>query len=339
MLEVLPLTHIRGRSLHDAFVIVDEAQSLERGVLLTVLSRIGQGSRVVLTHDVAQRDNLRVGRHDGVTAVIEALKGHPLFAHVTLTRSERSPIAAMVTDLLEDIPRLMSTRVWAAFVRIHFVAQVTIWRRGFPSASLCAMVSNERPRTGRSSVIVRPTAAEPATPVRRLRPARSGRSRRGPRPVRVGVAPRPCPRRRDHFVSRLWSRFGARTAAVALLSVGVAGGFYLGEDRETQQQGLTAQVGLQVDQAEYDVPARAAGRPPAWTRAKQRAAEYQAKLRAAAAAKEAAERASRPRPRRRPARRNGPRRRPQDGGQSSRTTARSRPPARSTAATGRSAAR
>jgi PhoH-like ATPase len=104
MLEVLPLTHIRGRSLHDAFVIVDEAQSLERGVLLTVLSRIGQGSRVVLTHDVAQRDNLRVGRHDGVAAVIETLKGHPLFAHVTLSRSERSPIAAMVTDLLEEIP-------------------------------------------------------------------------------------------------------------------------------------------------------------------------------------------------------------------------------------------
>ncbi|HEX2771286.1 MAG TPA: PhoH family protein [Micromonosporaceae bacterium] len=103
LLEVLPLTHIRGRSLHDAFVIVDEAQSLERGVLLTVLSRIGQGSRVVLTHDVAQRDNLRVGRHDGITAVIEALKGHPIFAHVTLTRSERSPIAEVVTDLLEDI--------------------------------------------------------------------------------------------------------------------------------------------------------------------------------------------------------------------------------------------
>jgi PhoH-like ATPase len=103
MLEVLPLTHIRGRSLHDAFVIVDEAQSLERNVLLTVLSRIGQGSRVVLTHDVAQRDNLRVGRHDGVAAVIEALRGHPLFAHVTLTRSERSPIAALVTEMLEDV--------------------------------------------------------------------------------------------------------------------------------------------------------------------------------------------------------------------------------------------
>src|SRR6476469_3198778 len=103
LLEVLPLTHIRGRSLHDAFVIVDEAQSLERNVLLTVLSRIGQNSKVVLTHDVAQRDNLRVGRHDGVAAVIEKLKGHPLFAHVTLTRSERSPIAALVTDMLEGI--------------------------------------------------------------------------------------------------------------------------------------------------------------------------------------------------------------------------------------------
>jgi len=103
MLEVLPLTHIRGRSLHDAFVIVDEAQSLERNVLLTVLSRVGLNSRVVLTHDIAQRDNLRVGRHDGVAAVIETLKGHPLFAHVTLTRSERSPIAALVTEMLEGI--------------------------------------------------------------------------------------------------------------------------------------------------------------------------------------------------------------------------------------------
>ncbi|WP_233205972.1 PhoH family protein [Cryobacterium sp. Y82] len=101
ILEVLPLTHIRGRSLHDAFVIVDEAQSLERNVLLTVLSRIGQNSRVVLTHDVAQRDNLRVGRFDGVASVIETLKGHPLFAHMTLTRSERSAIAALVTEMLE----------------------------------------------------------------------------------------------------------------------------------------------------------------------------------------------------------------------------------------------
>lgn len=101
MLEVLPLTHIRGRSFHDSFVIVDEAQSLERNVLLTVLSRVGQNSRVVLTHDVAQRDNLRVGRHDGIVSVIEALKDNPLFAHITLSRSERSEVAALVTQLLE----------------------------------------------------------------------------------------------------------------------------------------------------------------------------------------------------------------------------------------------
>jgi PhoH-like ATPase len=101
LLEVLPLTHIRGRSLNESFVIIDEAQNLERPVLLTALSRLGEGSRVVLTHDVAQRDNLRVGRHDGIVSVIEALKGHPIFGHVTLTRSERSEIAAVVTELLD----------------------------------------------------------------------------------------------------------------------------------------------------------------------------------------------------------------------------------------------
>jgi PhoH-like ATPase len=102
LLEVLPLTHIRGRSLTDTFVIIDEAQNLERPVLLTALSRLGEGSRVVLTHDVAQRDNLRVGRHDGIASVIAALRGHPIFAHVTFTRSERSAVAALVTSLLDD---------------------------------------------------------------------------------------------------------------------------------------------------------------------------------------------------------------------------------------------
>lgn len=103
LLEVLPLTHIRGRSLTETFVIIDEAQNLEKGVLLTALSRIGEGSRVVLTHDVAQRDNLRVGRHDGVAAVIDALRGHPLFGHVTLDRAERSAIAELVTTLLDGL--------------------------------------------------------------------------------------------------------------------------------------------------------------------------------------------------------------------------------------------
>lgn len=100
LLEVLPLTHIRGRTLTDTFVIVDEAQNLEKMVLLTALTRLGEGSRVVLTHDVAQRDNLHVGRYDGVASVVSTLAGNELFGHVSLTRSERSPVAALVTDLL-----------------------------------------------------------------------------------------------------------------------------------------------------------------------------------------------------------------------------------------------
>lgn len=101
LLEVLPLTHIRGRNLTDTFVIIDEAQNLERNVLLTALSRLGAGSRVVLTHDVAQRDNLRVGRHDGIASVVDSLRGHPLFGHVTLTKSERSPVSALIGDLID----------------------------------------------------------------------------------------------------------------------------------------------------------------------------------------------------------------------------------------------
>ncbi len=101
LVDVLPLTHIRGRTLSDCFVVVDEAQNLERMVLLTALTRLGDNSRVVLTHDVAQRDNLRVGRRDGVSSVVSLLKGNPLFGHVTLTRSERSPVAALVADLLD----------------------------------------------------------------------------------------------------------------------------------------------------------------------------------------------------------------------------------------------
>lgn len=101
LIEILPLTHIRGRSLHNSFVILDEAQNCERPVLLSALSRIGQNSKVVLTHDVAQRDNLRVGRHDGIATVVDRLVGEPLFAHVTLTKTERSATAEMVARLLD----------------------------------------------------------------------------------------------------------------------------------------------------------------------------------------------------------------------------------------------
>jgi PhoH-like ATPase len=102
IIEVLPLTHIRGRTFTDTIIIVDEAQNLERNVLLTALSRTGDNSRVFISSDVAQRDNLRVGRHDGIASVVEKLKGEELFAHIKLIRSERSQVAEMVTRLLDE---------------------------------------------------------------------------------------------------------------------------------------------------------------------------------------------------------------------------------------------
>lgn len=101
-LEVLPLTHIRGRSLTGSFVIFDEAQNHEAHTVLAALSRLGEGSRAVLCWDVAQRDNPYVGRHDGVVSVVEGLTGHPLFGHISLVRSERSAVAGLASRLLEE---------------------------------------------------------------------------------------------------------------------------------------------------------------------------------------------------------------------------------------------
>lgn len=101
LLEVLPLTYIRGRTLNNSFVIIDEAQNLSEMVLLTALSRLGNNSKVVMTHDVGQRDNLRVGKYDGISAVVNKLSGHKLFAHITLRKSERSEIAELVSSVLE----------------------------------------------------------------------------------------------------------------------------------------------------------------------------------------------------------------------------------------------
>lgn len=96
IIQVLPLTHIRGRTLKGAYVIIDEAQNLDMMTLVTTLSRMGDGSKVVLTHDVNQRDNLRVGKHDGIARIISTLSHSDLFAHVSLVKSERSAIAELV---------------------------------------------------------------------------------------------------------------------------------------------------------------------------------------------------------------------------------------------------
>ena len=103
LLEILPLTHIRGRTLGPRdIVIVDETQNLERTTILTALTRLGEESRMFLLHDVSQRDNLRVGRHDGIASVVDTLKGEELFAHVTLSKSERSATAELASRLLDN---------------------------------------------------------------------------------------------------------------------------------------------------------------------------------------------------------------------------------------------
>lgn len=98
LIQVLPLTHIRGRTFLDSYVIVDETQNLDLMTLVTVLSRLGQGSKIVLTHDLNQRDNLRVGKNDGIAKVISALGGSELFAHISLVKSERSAVAQLVAS-------------------------------------------------------------------------------------------------------------------------------------------------------------------------------------------------------------------------------------------------
>lgn len=102
LVEIQPLTYIRGRTLDNTWVIVDEAQNLEKYILLTALSRLGQNSKVVLDWDVSQRDNLHVGKHDGVYEVVQRLLGNRIFSHTTLVKSERSEVAELVSEVLDD---------------------------------------------------------------------------------------------------------------------------------------------------------------------------------------------------------------------------------------------
>lgn len=101
LVDVQPISFLRGRSLRQRFCVLDEAQNLDYLSIVSVLSRLGEGSKIVLCHDVAQRDNPFVGRHDGVIAAVERMKGEPLFGHTTLTKTERSPVAEMVIRCLD----------------------------------------------------------------------------------------------------------------------------------------------------------------------------------------------------------------------------------------------
>ena len=95
------VTYLRGRSLRRSFVIVDEAQNLEQLTLKTILTRIGEGSKVVFLGDVSQIDNPYVSRDSNALAVLsDRLSGQRLFGHLYLTKGERSQVATLAADLL-----------------------------------------------------------------------------------------------------------------------------------------------------------------------------------------------------------------------------------------------
>jgi PhoH-like ATPase len=98
--QLEPLTFIRGRTFVRTFAILDEAQNVEYGVLRSLASRLGEGSKLVLCHDTTQVDHPYVDPESGVAALIERLKGEPLFGHVTLLKGERSPVAELVARML-----------------------------------------------------------------------------------------------------------------------------------------------------------------------------------------------------------------------------------------------
>jgi PhoH-like ATPase len=98
--QLEPLTFIRGRTFVRTFAILDEAQNVEYGVLRSLASRLGEGSKLVMCHDTTQVDHPYVDPESGVAAMIERLKGEPLFGHVTLLKGERSPVAELVARRL-----------------------------------------------------------------------------------------------------------------------------------------------------------------------------------------------------------------------------------------------
>ncbi|MFP4144356.1 MAG: PhoH family protein [Phycisphaeraceae bacterium] len=96
-----PLTYIRGRSIPHQFLIVDEAQNLTPHEVKTIVSRVGEGTKIILTGDVAQIDNPYLdGSSNGLSYMVERLKGQALVGHVTLARSERSGLASLAAEKL-----------------------------------------------------------------------------------------------------------------------------------------------------------------------------------------------------------------------------------------------
>jgi PhoH-like ATPase len=100
-LEIEAVTYLRGRTLPNLCIIIDDAQNLTPHEMKTIISRAGKGAKIILTGDPYQIDNYYLdAASNGLTNLVDRFKGQQLFGHVTFTKSERSPLAAMAADLL-----------------------------------------------------------------------------------------------------------------------------------------------------------------------------------------------------------------------------------------------
>ena len=100
-IEVEALTYIRGRSISNAYIIIDEAQNLTFHELKTIITRVGEGTKIILTGDVEQIDNLYVDvTSNGLSYAVEKFKKYDLAGHVTLLRGERSKVATLAAKIL-----------------------------------------------------------------------------------------------------------------------------------------------------------------------------------------------------------------------------------------------
>jgi PhoH-like ATPase len=101
LIEIEALTYIRGRSIANAYIVIDEAQNLTSHELKTIITRVGEGTKIILTGDVEQIDNAYIDEtSNGLTYAIEKFKTHDLSGHITLKKGERSRVATLASKVL-----------------------------------------------------------------------------------------------------------------------------------------------------------------------------------------------------------------------------------------------
>ena len=100
-IELEALTYIRGRSIANAFIIIDEAQNLTKHEIKTIITRIGEGTKIVLTGDIEQIDNVYVNEtSNGLAHAVEKFKEYPIAGHVAFRKGERSELATLASKVL-----------------------------------------------------------------------------------------------------------------------------------------------------------------------------------------------------------------------------------------------